>query len=386
MCYGLSGTVYQKAAAAGPRVVFAGGVTGGHLFPGIAVASELVRRYPDAHVIFAGTGRRMETRVVPSQGFRVERIRGAGLMGKSVVDVARALLLAPVSFVDAARMLRRQRPDLVVGLGGYSAGPVVLLAALRGVPTMVIEQNAVPGMTNRLLARVIRAAAVSFEETRRHFGASAFVSGNPVRAGFFGPRPTVTGTPRRVLVIGGSQGAHAINVAMVEAAAILVASDPKLRITHQTGDRDLGYVRDGYRAAGLEARVEPFLDAMDEEMRSADLAICRAGATTLAEVSAAGLPALLVPLPHAANDHQRHNAAVVAAAGAAEVFEQTDLDGQTLASRLLTLARDDARRRAMSVATRRLARPDAARIVVDRAEQLMELGSGTAYATGDRTG
>ena len=353
-------------------MVFAGGGTGGHLFPGIAVAQELVRRHPGARVVFAGTGRGVETRAVPREGFVLERIRSAGLMGKSAGGIARALLLVPVTLCDAARVLRRHRPDLVIGLGGYSAGPVVLMAAGRGVPTMVMEQNTVPGVTNRLLARVVRAAAVSYDATRPYFGAKAVVSGNPVREGFFAERPASPAAPRRVLVIGGSQGAHTINVAMVEAAPFLAPVSPTIRVTHQTGERDVDFVRTGYRAAGLEARVAPFLDAMDEEMRAADVVVCRAGATTLAEVAAAGLPAIVVPLPHAANDHQRRNAAVLADAGAAEVVEAAGLGGHDLAVRLVALVGDDDRRRAMSAATRRLARPDAARIVVDRAEQLIE--------------
>ena len=211
-------------------MVFAGGGTGGHLFPGIAVARELVRRHPGARVVFAGTGRGVEARVLDREGFALETVRSAGVMGKSIGGVGRALALAPLTLVDVAQVLRRTRPDLVVGLGGYSAGPVVLLAALRGVPTMLMEQNAVPGLTNRLLSRVVRAAAVSFEATQSYFGAKAFVSGNPVRAGFFRAprarveRATASTNVSRVLVIGGSQGAHTLNLAMVEAAPVLAAA------------------------------------------------------------------------------------------------------------------------------------------------------------------
>jgi UDP-N-acetylglucosamine--N-acetylmuramyl-(pentapeptide) pyrophosphoryl-undecaprenol N-acetylglucosamine transferase len=247
-----------------------------------------------------------------------------------------------------------------------------MLAALRGIPTVLMEQNAIPGLANRLLARVVKAAAVTYEETVRFFGSKAFVAGNPVRSEFFesqGGYDAHSQPPAaaRILVFGGSQGAHAINMAMVEAAARLAAAAPRVAITHQTGERDLEMVRDGYRRAGMEARVEPFLFAMDREMKAADLVICRAGATTLAELTAAGRPSILVPLPTAADDHQRKNAEVLAAAGAAELLPQSEMTGETLAGRIVALASDADRRRTMSEAARQLARPDAARTIVDRA-------------------
>src|SRR3954469_25363617 len=209
--------------ATGLRVVIAGGGTGGHLYPGIAVARELVTRRPDAQVTFAGTARGIEGRVVPREGFELDTIRSGGLKGKSFADRARGAMLLPLGLMDAWRIVSRRRPHLVIGVGGYSSGPVVLTAALRGVPTMLLEQNAVPGLTNRLLSRVVRAAAVTFETTRQFFGDKAFVSGNPVRPEFLTRAddqveaidPGATGGIT-VLVFGGSQGAHAINVAMME--------------------------------------------------------------------------------------------------------------------------------------------------------------------------
>lgn len=364
----------SDAAAGAPRVLFAGGGTGGHLFPGIAVARALVRRHRRASVAFAGTGRGIEARVLAHEGFRFEPIRSAGLMGKSLRAVARTVALAPLTLFDAARVLRRVRPDLVIGLGGYSAGPVVLLAALTGRATMLMEQNAVPGMTNRMLAPIVQAAAVSFAATASSFGTGAFVSGNPVREDFFDvARVDRNGRagPPTVLVLGGSQGAHVLNAALVGAAGALAAAPGGVRITHQTGAADRGRVRDAYREAGLNARVEAFFDTVHEEMRAADLVVCRAGATTLAEVAAAGLPAVIVPLPTAANDHQRRNAAAFAAAGAAEVVEEIDLE-RRLVPRLIALAGDRGRRMAMSSLAVRLAKPDAADKILQRAEQLME--------------
>jgi len=358
------------------RVVMAGGGTGGHLYPGIAVAREIVRRRPGTVVTFVGTAARLESRIVPREGFPFVAIRSTGLKGRSRAALLRGLALLPVSWIDAWRAVSRLRPDLVIGVGGFASGPVVLVAALRGVATMVLEQNAMPGLTNRLLARVVRAAAVTYDAALPYFRGRGFVSGNPVRPEFLAvaDRPTTEASDdlRRVLIVGGSQGAHAINLAMVAAAPRLAAAGERLAITHQTGDRDLEGVREGYRRAGLEAQVEPFLFAMDREMTRADIVVCRAGATTLAELAAVGRPAILIPLPTATDDHQRKNAEVLARAGAAECLEERDLTADALAERLLALAGDPARRAAMARAARRLARPDAAAVIVDRALALME--------------
>jgi UDP-N-acetylglucosamine--N-acetylmuramyl-(pentapeptide) pyrophosphoryl-undecaprenol N-acetylglucosamine transferase len=356
-------------------VVIAGGGTGGHLYPGIAVARELLARRPDARVSFAGTARGIEARVIPREGFELDVIRSAGLKGKSLVDSARGALLIPAGLADAMRIVSARRPDLVIGVGGYSSGPVVLAAALRGVPTMLLEQNAVPGLTNRLLARFVRAAAVTFDETAAFFGSKAFVSGNPVRPEFLAaatPQESTTNDAptARVLVFGGSQGAHAINVAMVEAASRLAAGPPHLRLVHQTGERDVEMVRAGYRDAGLQAEVEPFLYDMGKRLAAADVVVSRAGATTLAELTAAGKAAILIPLPTATDDHQRRNAEALAAKGAAEVLLQRDLTGGALVTRITALAGDRERRARMSAAARSLARPDAAKVIVDRALEL----------------
>jgi UDP-N-acetylglucosamine--N-acetylmuramyl-(pentapeptide) pyrophosphoryl-undecaprenol N-acetylglucosamine transferase len=356
------------------RIVIAGGGTGGHLFPGIAVARELLRRYPDAVITFAGTARGIESRVIPREGFELDTLRSSGLKGTSLAARLRGVLLIPLSAIDAWSIISRRSPDLVIGVGGYSSGPVVMMAAIRRVPTLLLEQNAVPGLTNRLLAPAVSAAAVTFESTAAYFGRRAIVAGNPVRSEFLsessaGERSSAG--PPRILIFGGSQGAHAINVAMVEAAPQLAAHPGGMAITHQTGERDLELVRDGYRRAGLEARVEPFLFAMDQEIKAADLVVCRAGATTLAELTAAGRPAVLVPLPTAADDHQRKNAEVLGAAGAAEVLEQKDLAGGALATRIVSLLRAPDRLVAMAAAARKLARPDAARVIADKAVELM---------------
>jgi UDP-N-acetylglucosamine--N-acetylmuramyl-(pentapeptide) pyrophosphoryl-undecaprenol N-acetylglucosamine transferase len=363
------------------RVVIAGGGTGGHLYPGIAVARELLARHPDAQISFAGTARGIEARIVPREGFPLDLLRSVGLKGMSIAERIRGGLLVPVGLVDAWRIVSARRPQLVIGVGGYSSGPVVLVAALRGIPTMVLEQNAVPGLTNRLVAPLVGAAAVTFESTTAFFGSKAFVSGNPVRPEFLaaaGPfaesaHDEQTSVPR-ILVFGGSQGAHAINMAMVEAAPRLAAVGPRVRLVHQTGERDVEMVRAAYREAGLQADVEPFLYDMGLQLGHADVVVCRGGASTLAEVMAAGKPAIVVPLPTAADDHQRKNAEALAASGAAEVLLQSEMTGAVLADRVLALAADRERRVRIGAAARGLAKPGAAKVIVDRA---LELATGS---------
>ena len=355
-------------------VVVAGGGTGGHLYPGIAVARELLRRDPDARVSFAGTARGLETRIVPREGFGLDLIRSAGIKGKSVAARLRGAALLPASVIDAWRLLSHRRPHVVIGVGGYSSGPVVLIAAWRGVATMVLEQNALPGVTNRLLARWVRVAAVTYDETLAFFHGRGCVTGNPVRPEFLdaGARgPNASGAPAlRVLILGGSQGAHAINMAMVASAPELARRHPGLEIVHQTGQADLAVVRDSYARAGVAARVESFLDGMAREMTDADLVISRAGATTLAELAAVGRAAVLVPFPGATDDHQRKNARVLADAGAAEMVDQRELDGPRLVEVVDRVLADRGTRASMAAAARMFARPDAAARIVDRVLEL----------------
>ena len=359
------------------RVLIAGGGTGGHLYPGIALARELRRRDPSTQVSFVGSASGIEARVVPREGFELDLIHVAGLKGKSRVERTIGFGLLPIAVIDSWRVIARRRPDVVVGVGGFASGPVLAMAALFGYPTMLLEQNALPGLTNRLLARFVRAAAVNFEAALSYFPRTGFVAGNPVRPEFFPAQNEEandrSNRPRdaaRVLIFGGSQGAHAINVAMVEAAARLAASGIRLAITHQTGQRDLDLVRAAYERAGLAARVEAFIFQIDGEMKAADVVICRAGATTLAELAASATPAILVPLPTATDDHQRKNAEVVEKAGGAIVIDERNLSGDAVAGLLKELMTDRNRLAGMSAAARTLARPDAAERIADRVEQL----------------
>lgn len=361
----------------GIRVVIAGGGTGGHLYPGLAVASALVQLEARVSVSFAGTVRGLEARIVPASGFALDVIRSAGLKGQSAGALARGLGMLPLSAWDAWRVVSTRRPHVVIGVGGYSSGPIVACAALRGIPTIVLEQNAMPGLTNRLLARLVDAAAVTYEAALPFFGGKGFVSGNPVRASFRATREAgpsareshdthASGRPR-LLVFGGSQGAHAINVAVAAALPKLRRAFPSSWITHQTGAADLDAMRAAHREAGGEGRVEAFMTDLDREMRLADLVVCRAGATTLAELAVAGKAALLVPLPTATDDHQRKNAAALAGRGAASVLDQRELTPERLVAEVCGLLGDRVRRDGLGAAIAALARPDAANVVARKA-------------------
>ena len=357
------------------RVVIAGGGTGGHLFPGLAVARALKARVPSAQISFAGTSTGIEARVIPASEFELDVIRSGGLKGKSAAVLARGLGLLPLSAIDAWRLISKRRPDVVIGVGGYSSGPVVGIAVVRGIPALLMEQNAQPGITNRLLAPFVQSAAVTYEASLQYFGTKGFLSGNPVRQEFLNVDDiSVNAADVRVLIVGGSQGAHAINVAVSQAAPGLAGGGhaPAISVVCQTGTRDFDMVNEAFQRSGVQGRVERFIDAMDREVKAAGLIVSRAGATTLAEITAAGRPSILIPLPTAADDHQLKNAQALQAAGAAELIEQKDLTADLLVSRIFALAADAEKRKQMSMAARRLAKPDAAERIVDAVIGLAE--------------
>lgn len=350
------------------RVIIAAGGTGGHIYPGVAIAREFKRRDAATEILFVGTPRGLESRIVPREGFELEMIRVGALKGVSAFERAKSLAGLPASFLSASRILRRFKPDLVIGVGGYSSGPTLLIAAMKRIPTMVVEPNAMPGFTNRSLARFVDAAALTFEEARKYFGKRGVVTGNPVRGDFAGLKKKERGERLSVLIFGGSQGAHAINEAMIGAAKLLAGKKERLAITHQTGERDFDMVRRGYDEAGFgEADVRPFIDGMAQEFAKADLLICRAGATTAAEVAAAGKAAIFVPFPFATDDHQRKNAEAFVRAGAGRMIVQHELSAERLAEELTGLIErpDDISR--MEEASRQLGRSDSAERAVDLA-------------------
>lgn len=351
-----------------PRtILIAAGGTGGHLFPGIAVADELVRRDRETRVLFVGTARGLEARLVPRHGYALELLPILPLNRVGLGPLLKGLLALPRGLLRAAALVRRERPAGVLGVGGYAGGPVVLAAALLGVRTVILEPNARPGFTNRVLRPFVRRAACAWEEARAFYGSKGVVTGNPVRGGFARQPRKQHQPPLTLLAFGGSQGSRVLNDALVAALPALPPAR-ELRIVHQTGEAMQKGVAAAYASASREAEVVAFLDDMEARLAAADLVLCRSGATTCAELQVAGKAAILVPFARAADDHQKTNAQAMAEAGAARMLEEKDLTGESLAAALRELVKDPARIAAMEDAARRLARPDAAQRVADLVE------------------
>lgn len=418
-----------------PAIVIAGGGTGGHLFPGVALADELSRR--GATITFVGTSRGIEARVIPQTPYTLALIDVAGLKGQGLRATLRNLLRLPLSLLQAHRLLGRIRPAAVVGVGGYASGPLVLVAALRGIPSVILEQNSIPGITNKILSRFVRSVVIAFPQAADYFPRhKVFPLGNPIRAAIAAqatdPAQPISSTPLtnrtaapessspltnrtaapessspltnpaaavessisltsaaapiRILVLGGSQGATAVNDLFTAAVAAAATQNPavrdRLRIHHQTGAKDRDRIAERYRAAGFtdtQAQVSDFIADMGAAYRDCDLMVGRAGATTIAELTAIGRPALLIPFPQATDDHQTHNAHFMVAEGAAELWPQATTTAAALAARLLTLAglvdapQGDPPRvqlARMAARSRALGRPDAARTIADHIQSL----------------
>ena len=351
------------------KVLIAAGGTGGHIYPGIAVAREIVRRHPASEVLFVGTTRGLETKIVPDNGFRLSLIDSVGLKNVGLAGKLKGLAVLPKSFAEARTLLKEFAPHVVVGAGGYVSGPVLLMASMMRIPTLVMDSNALPGYTNRRLAMFVDKAALTFEEALPFFGKKGVVTGNPVRQEFFEIAAPDSSDKARLLIFGGSQGSRALNDAMIEAMPKLQGKE--LEITHQTGEADFEKVREAYNAAGLaDADVRPYISDMVSEFAKSDLIICRAGATTCAELAAAGKASIMVPLPTAADDHQRKNAEAMQRAGASRMILQKDLNGETLADEITGLIGSPERIAGMELAAKKLARRDAAEATVDLIEEL----------------
>jgi UDP-N-acetylglucosamine--N-acetylmuramyl-(pentapeptide) pyrophosphoryl-undecaprenol N-acetylglucosamine transferase len=354
-------------------IVFAGGGTGGHLFPALAVAGELRRRHPSAAIVFVGGTRGLETRLVPQAGFPLRTLPVSGLKGASQLGLLLASAAAALGVLRCLGWFLAHRPGLVVGVGGYASGPAVLAAWLLRVPTMLMEQNHFPGATNRWLAPRADAVCVPSNAAKARLKGIGLVTGNPVRPEFTSIGPPPNGARLGLLVFGGSRGARSINRAMVTALPQLAAMSPPPRVVHQTGSEEHSSVARAYAEhPRLDADVRPFLDDMPARLADADLVVCRAGATTVAELAAAGRPAILVPFPFASDDHQRANAEAVRDAGAAIMIEDRDLDAARCAAEIAALAGDPTRRLRMAAAARTLARPAAAQRIADVADALLE--------------
>ncbi|MEJ2007356.1 MAG: undecaprenyldiphospho-muramoylpentapeptide beta-N-acetylglucosaminyltransferase [Acidobacteriota bacterium] len=360
------------------HILMVAGGTGGHIFPALAVADEMRRRSENAgpgtvryETVFLGTGRGLEARLIPRAGYRLETIQAAGLKG--IAGWKRALNAAklPWSAFESARLLYRMRPNVVVGIGGYISGPVMLEAALAGIPTLLYEANAVPGFTNRALAPVVRLAAVGLEQSLAVYGSKGRLIGHPVRAEFYAVEPKAHVPPYTILSVGGSLGARALNQCLMESLPLFFSKAGKtLRFIHQTGQADYNAVQEAYANHGAESEVCAFIDNIAEAFSRADLIICRAGAATIAELAAAGKASILVPYPSATDQHQLHNARALERAGGACVIEQKDLMPERLVDSVMSLLGDPEKLVLMEQRARTLASPHAAARIADLIEEL----------------
>ena len=373
-------------------MLIAGGGTGGHLFPGLALAEEFRKRDSSTEIVFVGTEHGIEARVLPREGYPLKYVRAEGIVGKSFIRKVKSIAKVFLSVLDAYRILNAVVPDMVIGVGGYASGAVVLIAHMKSVPTMIHEQNSVPGMANRILSRFVDQICATYQESLSVFPAGkTFLTGNPIRSKILrGEREAA----RRlfsldkdmftVFVFGGSSGAASINRTMVDALNHLGDYRTKIQFLHQTGEKDYESVRGAYRKSGFKGIVAPFIYQMAEAYAIADMVISRAGATTLAEITALGKPSLLVPYPHSAGRHQECNAIKLREMGAAFVVFDHEMSGEVLAARIREMFESDATRKEMQRASRGLGRPDACVRIVDIALSLRKnFPSGRQKKKGD---
>jgi UDP-N-acetylglucosamine--N-acetylmuramyl-(pentapeptide) pyrophosphoryl-undecaprenol N-acetylglucosamine transferase len=370
-----------SASASPIRLLIAAGGTGGHVYPGIAIAEEWRRRHPDSVVTFVGTGRGLEQKVIPQAGFPLRTIAVRGFPRRSLLGIVKAAWALPGALIQAGRLIREVKPDLVVGTGGYVSGPVVFLARLAGAPTVIQEQNSVPGSTNRWLNLIADQVHISFVESRNYFRRrnNLKVSGNPIRRSLVRQDRdsaysalNLDPARRTLFVFGGSRGARSINQA-VAGALPLLRGIPDLQVLWQTGQEDRAAMLERVKGIPFPVRVVAYLDAIEKAYAVADLVICRAGAMTIAEITACGVPTILVPYPYATHDHQTHNARGLVERGAAEMIADPDLTAEELGGRIEALFRDEPRRRALGRKARAFAKTDAAQRIVRSIEELLLL-------------
>ena len=354
-------------------MIVTGGGTGGHLFPGIAVAEEMLRRFPQGRILFVSTDRAIDNKTLAARSFEKKAIACLPLKGKSLVKMLKSMAQLPISLWQALRIVRAFRPQLVLGVGGYVTGPVVLAARLMGVKTCIHEQNSIPGMANRMLGKIVDQVYISIPGSEDFFPkGKAVLTGNPVRAELLDAvgQQKNQAAIKTVLVLGGSQGAHRVNALMVEALAAKLPGDA-VQVRHQTGSSDEDWVRKAYAGAEVTAQVSSFISDMASAYRDADLVVSRAGATTLAELAVLGKPAILIPFPYAADDHQTTNAVFLAQGGAALMFQERDLDALKLRREIIGLLSDAPRLQGMAAKMKQFARPEATAAIADKSIQLL---------------
>ena len=366
------------------NIVIAGGGTGGHLFPALAIAGELKRRFDDVKITFVGTVKGIEAKIVPKEGYDVRFIRSEGLVGNNVYRTVRSILKVPLSLKDSYMILKDLNPDLVFGVGGYSSGPVLMCAKLMGIPTMIHEQNSLPGFANRVLGKFVDTIAVTYHESINYFSREkTYLTGNPVRDEILkGEKErgyNIFSLDRNlftIFVFGGSSGATHINKAVGEALVYLEPFRDSIQFLHQTGERDYSAVVKIYRSREFKGTVVPFAYEMADAYKVADLIISRAGATTLAELTATGKAAILVPYPYAAGNHQEVNARKLLDIGAARMILDRDLNGKTLSDLIKYMLEDPDAIAEMERTSKSLGSPDATKKVVELAEGLLKKKGG----------
>lgn len=363
--------------------MIAGGGTGGHLFPGLALAEEFKKRDSNNEVIFVGTEHGIEARIIPREGYPIKFVRAGGFVGLSFLGKIKALCTLVLSIIDSYRILQAALPDIVIGVGGYASGAVVFIANMKSVPTLIHEQNSVPGLTNKLLGKFVEKICVTYQESISSFPlGKTFLTGNPIRSKILrGDRESayrlfsLNKDLFTVFIFGGSSGARSINRAMVNALNHIAEIKEKVQFLHQTGDKDYESVKESYRKAGIKGTVTPFIYQMAEAYAVADIVISRAGATTLAELTSLGKPAVLVPYPYAAGRHQEMNAIKLREMGAAFVLMDSELTGEAIAGHIKNMYGSESIRVEMQRASRGLGRPEACNKIVDIALSLVKAGN-----------
>lgn len=360
------------------KVMFAGGKTGGHIFPAVAMATEFKKRFPQGRVVFVGTKDGLEKKIVPGYGFKLRFIQTRGLSrGSYLTNLLLGFYLLK-GLCQALSILKQERPDLVVGTGGYVSFPPIILASWMSIPTIIQEQNSYPGISTRLLAHFVDEVCLSYSESGSYFSGSTKlkVIGNPVRQDLFGCERNeavrsfgLEQGKKTILVFGGSQGARAINLTLLQS---LDALRPEWQILWQTGERDFAEISQKVKEKKANCTVYPFIQDMGSAYAASDLVVSRAGALTLAEITACGKPSLLIPFPFATADHQRHNARALEKEGAASVILEKDLTAEKLSGEILSLLSDEAKLKTMASKSKRMGRPDAASLLVDEMEKLLE--------------
>ncbi|PKN52788.1 MAG: undecaprenyldiphospho-muramoylpentapeptide beta-N-acetylglucosaminyltransferase [Deltaproteobacteria bacterium HGW-Deltaproteobacteria-13] len=356
------------------RIVIAGGGTGGHLFPGIAIAEEFLKRDNKTKIIFIGTKRGIESRLLGKLGYELREIDIEGVKGRGIKALVKGAYQIPKSIWQSRRILKQFCPHIVFGVGGYASGPAVLAAHFMGIPTAIAEQNAIPGVTNKILGHLADKIFVTYAQTEDSFPQKKVIlSGNPIRASFVAGRDKIKEKKdyRQLLIFGGSQGAEAINKSVMEMLPQLQSMGNKIHVLHQTGAQQLEAVKKAYEQYGIRAEVTPFIIDMATAYAAADLIICRAGATSLAEITAAGKAAILIPYPWAANDHQLKNAQALAEEGAAVLIPEKELSGGKLFGVIENLLQDEKKLHQIEDNSLRLSRIDAAAAIVDNCIKLM---------------